>query len=174
MTDVAKRRGSAGAGTAERDSGFPQNTAWERPGFLLWHATMRWQRLATRALEPFSLTHAQFTLLAATLWLEENGDRPPSQRELSDHATVDTMMTSQVVRALEGAKLVRRTEDAQDARIKRVRCTAKGRRVAVAAVAAVEAAEDGVFGPEADRSSELLPLLQRLADRDGSGNPLSG
>ncbi|WP_219943348.1 MarR family winged helix-turn-helix transcriptional regulator [Iamia sp. SCSIO 61187] len=165
-------RGRSTGGGGGDAAGFPQSSAWERPGFLLWHATMRWQRLATRALEPFGLTHAQFTLLGATLWLEEHGDHPPSQRELSEHATVDAMMTSQVVRALEAAKLIRRTEDAKDARVKRLRCTAKGRRVAVAAVAAVEAVEDEVFGPEGERSPELVGLLQRLADRDAEGHPL--
>lgn len=170
---MAGGRRTGGTTTAAEAAGFLRSSAWERPGFLLWHATMRWQRLATRALEPLGLTHAQFTLLAATLWLEEHGERPPSQRELSDHATVDAMMTSQVVRALEAAKLIRRTGDAEDARVKRLRCTAKGRRVAVAAVEAIEAVEAEVFGPEADRPAAMVPMLQRLADRDADGHPLT-
>ena len=39
-------------------------SAWESPGFLLWHATMRWQRAMRAALQPHDLTHVQFAHLA--------------------------------------------------------------------------------------------------------------
>ena len=48
--------------------------AWDSPGFLLWHATLRWQRAMVEALSPLGLTHTQFVLLASTWWLAENGD----------------------------------------------------------------------------------------------------
>ena len=32
----------------------------ESPGFLLWHATLRWQRGVAAALQPLDLTHVQF------------------------------------------------------------------------------------------------------------------
>ena len=38
----------------------------DSPGFLLWHATLRWQRGVAQALAPLDLTHVQFVLLAAT------------------------------------------------------------------------------------------------------------
>ncbi len=75
-------------------------SAWDSPGFLLWHATLRWQRAVAAALRPLGLTHVQFVLLAGGWWLSQ-GDRWPSQRELADHAGTDRMMTSQVVRTLE-------------------------------------------------------------------------
>jgi hypothetical protein len=38
----------------------------ESPGFLLWHARLRWQRDIAQALAPLDLTHVQFVLLACT------------------------------------------------------------------------------------------------------------
>ncbi|WP_244312125.1 hypothetical protein [Streptomyces griseofuscus] len=32
----------------------------DSPGFLLWHATLRWQRDIATALAPLDLTHVQF------------------------------------------------------------------------------------------------------------------
>jgi hypothetical protein len=48
----------------------------ESPGFLLWHATLRWQRGIAQALAPLDLTHVQFVLLACTWWLNEEGQHP--------------------------------------------------------------------------------------------------
>jgi hypothetical protein len=55
---------------------------WGNPGFLLWRATLRWQREVAAALRPLGLTHPQFVVLASTWWLGRHG-RPPSQRELA-------------------------------------------------------------------------------------------
>ena len=118
--------------------------AWSSPGFLLWRATLRWQRLMVETLKPFELTHVQFVLLASTWWLCDNGG-PPRQRDLAEHAGTDPMMTSQVVRALADAGLVSRTPDPQDARAMLVATTRAGRALAPKAVAAVEAADREFF-----------------------------
>src|SRR3954447_18639186 len=99
-------------------SQFPRTSAWDRPGFLLWHATLRFQRAAAAALAPLHITQTQFRLLASVVWLEENTDGPPSQRILADHTDADAMMTSQVVRTLENAGLIGREQDATDNRVK--------------------------------------------------------
>ena len=78
-----------------RFAGGPIDT----PGFLLWHATLRWQRTVAAALAPLGLTHVQFVLLACTWWLNEHGD-PPNQLALATQAGTDVKMTSQVVRRL--------------------------------------------------------------------------
>lgn len=65
-------------------------------------------------LRPLELTHVQFVLLATTWWLSNQAgppDRLPSQRQISDHAATDAMMTSQVLRGLEARGLVTRTSD---------------------------------------------------------------
>ena len=137
------------------------------PGFLLWHATLRWQRDIATALAPLDLTHVQFVLLAST-WFLEDRTGPPSQRELAEHAGTDAMMTSQVLRSLDAAALVERHADPTDARVKRLTVTAAGRRAAADALQAVDALDRGFFGPAGDRD-ELVSLLLALAGRDPDG-----
>jgi DNA-binding MarR family transcriptional regulator len=149
----------------------PDRSAWEKPGFLLWHATLRWQRMVTAALKPTGLTHVQFVLLASA-WFLEGRAGPPSQRELAEHAGTDAMMTSQVLRSLEAAGLVERHADPSDARIKRLTVTAEGRAAAARALDAVDALDKGFFGPAGDRG-ELVELLRTLAGRDADGTPLA-
>ena len=122
---------------------------WESPGFLLWHATLRWQRAMRAALAPHGLTHVQFVLLAAAWWLGEH-EAPPSQRRLAEQAGTDVMMTSQVVRALEREGLVERPRDPHDARALRVSVTVAGRERVQAALAGVEAADAEFFSPVDD------------------------
>ena len=137
-------------------------SAWESPGFLLWHATMRWQRAMRAALQPHDLTHVQFVLLASAWWLGEQGEQP-SQRRLAEHAGTDAMMTSQVVRALERAGLVERLRDPADGRSVRVTITATGRARLQGALADVEAADGAFFADVQDEA--LVPRLRALAGR---------
>lgn len=150
---------------------FPETSAWDRPGFLLWHAMLRWQRATTTALAPLELTHSQFRLLAAVVWLATDLGRPASQREVAEHTGTDAMVTSQVVRTLESRGWLERLGDDRDARVWRLRATSEGRRRAVAAVGIVRALDDEFFGPTADRS-EVVALLRNLAGRDALGAPL--
>jgi DNA-binding MarR family transcriptional regulator len=137
----------------------------ESPGFLLWHATMRWQRLMSATLAPYGLTHVQFVLLASTWWLADHGG-PPRQRDVADHAGTDPMMTSQVVRALEAKGLLTRATDAEDARALRLEPTKRGRALAVEAIAAVEAADREYFeAVPPDTRPAVLAALRGLADR---------
>jgi DNA-binding MarR family transcriptional regulator len=148
----------------------PDRSAWEKPGFVLWHATLRWQRLVTAALKPTGLTHVQFVLLAS-VWFLEGRTGPPSQREVAEHAGTDAMMTSQVVRSLETAGLVERHVDPDDARVKRLTATPEGRSAATAGLDAVDTLDRRFFGPAGDRD-DLLALLLVLAGRDAEGTPL--
>jgi DNA-binding MarR family transcriptional regulator len=132
----------------------------DSPGFLLWHATLRWQREITKALRPLDLTHVQFVLLACAWWLNSH-DRTPSQVELAAFAGTDVKMTSTVIRGLERKGLVERAVDGGDARTFRLRVTRAGRRLAPRAIGVVEDVDRRFFGGVSDR--ELLPLLGRLA-----------
>lgn len=149
---------------------FPASSAWDKPGFLLWHATLEWQRQVAAALRDVGLTHVQFVLLAGTHWLEQRSG-PPSQRELADHAGTDAMMTSQVVRALERAGLLVRSSDPDDARVKRLTTTAGGADLARRAVGLVEQVDQRVFGAVDDLEA-LQRALRRVAGRDDSGQLL--
>jgi DNA-binding MarR family transcriptional regulator len=132
----------------------------ESPGFLLWHATLRWQRAVAAALAPLDLTHVQFVLLACAWWMNEDGEQP-SQRALAEQAGTDVKMTSQVVRSLERKGLLTREVDVQDTRARRLQVTHRGGALAPRAIEAVEAA-DGAFFAAVPRE-RAVTLLRTLA-----------
>jgi DNA-binding MarR family transcriptional regulator len=122
----------------------------------------------TDGLAEVGLTHVQFVLLASAKWLAHRGEAP-SQVELASHAGVDPMMTSQVVRSLERAKLVRRVADKEDARVRRIVVTASGERSVMAAVKIVERMDRDVFG-DIDDVETFRDVLRTVARRDENGN----
>lgn len=134
----------------------------DSPGFLLWHATLRWQRDIAAALAPYDLTHVQFVLLATSWWMHHQGERP-NQLELARRAGTDVKMTSQVVRKLEAKGLIERVPDSADARMKRLELTAAGAALAPRVVAVVEEC-DRAFFAAAGEHGDLLGLLRALAD----------
>ncbi|MFD8889410.1 MarR family winged helix-turn-helix transcriptional regulator [Streptomyces sp. NPDC059558] len=135
----------------------------ESPGFLLWHATLRWQREIAAALAPLDLTHVQFVLLACTWWLNSQGEHP-NQLALARQAGTDVKMTSQVLRTLENKGLVAREVDPADTRAKRLRVTDAGADLAPRAIAAVEGADAQFFRPVP--VEDAVALLGRLARPD--------
>jgi DNA-binding MarR family transcriptional regulator len=140
----------------------------DSPGFLLWHATLRWQRGIAQALAPLDLTHVQFVLLACTWWLNEQGERP-TQIALAAQAGADIKMTSQVVRSLERKRLIEREVDAADTRARRLHVTKRGTQLAVQAIAIVEQVDSAFFAniPERQTMSFLRRLVQ-LPQRDAT------
>jgi DNA-binding MarR family transcriptional regulator len=141
----------------------------DSPGFLLWHATLRWQRGIAQALAPLDLTHVQFVLLACTWWLNEQGERP-TQIALAAQAGTDIKMTSQVVRSLERKGLIEREVDAADTRARRLHVTKRGTQLAPRAIAIVEQVDSEFFAgvPERQTLSFLRRLVQ-LPQRDATG-----
>ncbi|MFB7778916.1 MarR family winged helix-turn-helix transcriptional regulator [Streptomyces bauhiniae] len=136
-------------------------SAGDSPGFLLWHATLRWQRDIAAALGPLGLTHVQFVLLACTWWLNTRGEHP-NQLALARQAGTDVKMTSQVLRALEAKGLIKREVDPADTRAKRLRVTSAGAELAPHAIAAVENVDARFFQPVAH--DDAVTLLSRLAN----------
>lgn len=135
--------------------------AQDSPGLLLWQVTNRWQAAQRAALKPVGLTHVQFVLLASLSWLDVEG--PVTQRRLADHTSTDAMMTSQVLRALEGRGLVLREPHPDDKRARALTVTAEGRALADRAVAVVEACDRAFFSAVGDDVGRLSGLLRRLA-----------
>ena len=131
------------------------------PGFHLWHAALAWKAEITRALEPLQLTATQFFVLGAIAWLGKSG-APPKQREVAELSGSDAMTVSQVVRSLERAGLVKRTDDPDDSRSWRLAATAAGARTVKDAAARVRTVDDKMFArAELDRAT-LVGALQRL------------
>ena len=138
----------------------------DSPGFLLWHATLRWQRGIARALAPLDLTHVQFVLLACTWWLNEQGSKP-SQVAIAAQAGTDVKMTSQVLRSLDRKGLIERELDAADARARCVRATTRGAALAQQAIEVVEDVDARFFAEVP--GDEALRLLRPLAQPPASG-----
>jgi DNA-binding MarR family transcriptional regulator len=145
-------------------------SAWDSPGFVLWHATLRWQSAMRAALAPHGLTHVQFVLLASIGWLAERGE-PPTQRAVAEHAGADIAMTSQVVRSLEAKGLVARERGEGDARSWRLHLTEAGGERLAGALEAVEAA-DRAFFTHAPDPGAMPAILRALARRDPTGAKL--
>ncbi|MCW2620601.1 MAG: MarR family transcriptional regulator [Frankiales bacterium] len=143
-----------------RFSGGPADS----PGFVLWHATLTWQRSINAALAPLGLTHVQFVLLACAWWLDARGDTP-NQQALARQAGTDVKMTSQVLRTLESKGLLQRHVDPNDSRAKHLRLTTAGVELAQRAVTAVEQVDADVFG---EAATDLLTVLRRLPGAPGS------
>lgn len=135
------------------------------PGFLLWHALLRWQRLINAALAPHDLTHMQFVILTSTWWIGRNEGEGPNQSELAKWVGVDKMTTSQVVRALVARELIERRDDPSDARAFKLSPTAAGARLAAEAITAVESVDRSFFEAAGDLK-ETVRLLAELADSD--------
>jgi DNA-binding MarR family transcriptional regulator len=134
----------------------------DSPGFLLWRVTLRWQRAMVAALRPLGLTHVQFVLLASTWWLTKVAGEKPTQRRLAEHAAADPMMTSQVLRILEGRGLVSREVHPDDSRALRLAVTGSGAQLALEAIGVVEAADAEFFAAAGEREP-VVRLLRRLA-----------
>ena len=123
------------------------------PGLALWRTTNAWQAAQRRALKPLGLTHVQFVLLASLTWLAST--QPITQRVLAAHAHTDPMMTSQVLRVLEGRGLITREVHPDDRRAWSLRATTEGRRLANSAITVVEGVDREFFGVLADHGQRL-------------------
>jgi DNA-binding MarR family transcriptional regulator len=119
-------------------------TPQESPGFLLWKTTNLWQRQIRATLQPFDLTHVQFTLLANLAWLTKNG-HTITQVELAKQIETDVMMTSQVVRTLEQKKLLKRTPSPLDKRAFHLTPTKAGLALANETIKVVETVDKEFF-----------------------------
>ena len=136
-------------------------SADQSPGLLLWQVTNRWQQAQRAALKPYGLTHVQFVVLASLTYLAVDG--PVTQKALADHAALDPMMTSQVLRALESAGLVLREDHPTDRRAKAIAVTTEGRALANRTVKAVEACDAAFFAPLGEDRG-LVRALSALRD----------
>ena len=123
-------------------------------GYLIWRVTTKWRTAVDRAVSPFGLTHAQYTLLASLYGLSRAGGRP-SQRELSDFAGLEPIYVSKLARALEKSGLLTRTEHPADPRAVQLTLTDEGIDVALRAIAVVRALQEEVTAPIGETASSF-------------------
>ena len=152
------------------EAALRHHSAGNTPGFLLRHATLRWQRQVAAALADSSLTHVQFLVLSSTWWLGRNGD-VPKQRDVAEHAGLEPVMTSQVLKVLERDGHVQRVRDASDSRAIRVVVTDEGSDLARRCVVILDRIDAEFFG-EVYETPHFLECLRRLAARNLAGDPV--
>jgi MarR family transcriptional regulator, organic hydroperoxide resistance regulator len=129
------------------------------PGFLLWQVTVSWQRSIKSALEPYSVTHPQFVILALLLWFTEQGT-VAIQSQLIDMSKLDKMTVSGAVKKLASLGFIDRSECQHDSRAKTVSLTDSGLTLTRELVSVVEALDKRFFS-KLSRAEErdLLKLL---------------
>lgn len=126
----------------------------ESPGFLLWQLTNQWQRLQRKALKTLGLTHAQFVVLAALLWLDQNTDTQTTQNYVAEFTGIDKMSMSDLTKTLLNKKLLRRAPHQQDGRAYNLMLTSKGKDLVLKALPIVEGVDISFF------NKKNLPLIQ--------------
>ncbi len=134
-------------------------------GSLVWRLSMKWRATVDRAVAPLGLTHAQYVLLASLYGLTRSGP-PPSQRQLSDFASLEPIYVSKLARALERGGLIERTTNPADPRAVQLRLTAQGEdtvRRAIAIVADLLAELTApIGGPRSAETRQFTHTLQTL------------
>lgn len=134
----------------------------ENLGYLLWQATMLWQKQMNRALNDINLTHTQFVILAALGWLLKSSDSV-TQKEIANHSNTDRMMVSKILRTLQKNGLIERKEHETDTRAKCVFLTDKGSNILQKAIEIKSRANSLFFGKLIDKQkfgNELRNIIK--------------
>ncbi len=118
-------------------------TAEDSPGFMLWKASNLLQRLHAECLRPLGLTPTQFSLMTCLVFLHQDGLVTPSR--IAGHSGMDKMLVSDLVRALERKRLIRKRPNPQDGRSWLLEPSALGVTITNSAVKDVETVDARYF-----------------------------
>ncbi len=153
-----------------KDKIFSFDQPEDSPGFLLWQTTITWQRQIKKALDPYNISHAQFVIMAVTLWFENN-HRDVTQIMIIKQSKLDKMTVSKSLKKLVSDELVKRTEDKSDSRAKAVFLTKKGRNLISKLVPIVERIDNAFFGvvKKSDQQT-LIAILNNVVAMNGAGS----
>ncbi len=133
----------------------------ESPGFLLWQVNMIWQRKQRNALAEIGLTHGQFVLLAALVWLEQY-EQEIIQIQLATMTKVDPMLVSQILRKLESKGLIKRVQHSRDTRALALSSTESGRDLLKKALPIVEDTDEQFFAVLGKERKNFIASLLSL------------
>ncbi|PHQ82097.1 MAG: MarR family transcriptional regulator [Coxiella sp. (in: Bacteria)] len=146
-------------------SSFGFETPEDSPGFLLWQTTVLWQRAIKKALDVYHIAHAQFVVLANTLWFEEH-QQTPTQIMIVRMSKLDKMTVSKALKKLVNDGLVGRVENSLDTRAKSISLTPQGKQLTITLIARVEAVDETYFsGISTQERQQLLGLFSKLIGR---------
>ena len=135
------------------------------PGFLVYRLSTKWQAAVDRAVSPFGITHAQYSVLASLRGMTRGGGRP-SQREVADRLGLDPVFISKLVRTLEQSGFVERRDHPTDARAFALGLTEAGMRTIDPAIKVVIALQEDLTAPlggmSAKATAQFTRSLQKL------------
>jgi MarR family transcriptional regulator, organic hydroperoxide resistance regulator len=118
-------------------------SAEDSPGFMLWKASNRLQRMHARCLTDLAITPSQFSLMTCLVYLQQTG--VVTSARIVAHTGMDKMLVSDLVRALEKKRLVRRQAHPEDGRSWLIEPTARGIELTNSAVREVETLDTAFF-----------------------------
>ena len=113
------------------------------PGFLLWKASNLLQRMHSGCLSDLNITPAQFSLMTCLVYLHQHG--PVTASRIVDHAGMDKMMVSDLIKTLVRKKLVKRKPNPGDGRSFLLAPTQLGEATTNSAVLKIEALDAEFF-----------------------------
>ena len=148
-----------------------QGPPWTIPGFDVWLSIARTYQLCERAISqrvtPLGISLAQHDILA-------NVVHSPglTQQEIADRLLVARSNVSMLLSSMEKSGLLERVKDEDDARIRRVFATPRGRKIAEATLAAqsevvgrmisaIEQADVAAVGAAMEKVEEALRSMLR-------------
>ena len=141
-------------------------------GYLVWRLSMRWRAKVDRAVAPYGLTHATYSVLAS-LYGETQAGTSPSQRHLADITGMDAVYISKLVRSLERDGLVKRAPHPDDTRAVKLTLSRLGRARITKAIDTVSTLHDDLLaplgGPQSPASREFKGALARLLNEPTPG-----
>jgi DNA-binding MarR family transcriptional regulator len=143
-------------------------SAEQSPGFLLWKASNRLQRLHSQGLSDLGITPTQFSVMMSLLYLRQEG--AVNSTRIVQHTGMDKMAVSDLVKALQKKRLLSRSADTEDGRSRLIEPTARGVALTNSAVAKVEALDALYFRAVKSLKSfqrDLLSLTTAPIDEPG-------
>lgn len=155
------------SGVAGMENADTEDEVGANVGYLVWRLSTRWRATLDRALAPYGLTQAQYSVLAPLYGLTRDGTRP-SQRRLADLTGLDAVYISKLVRALERLGLLTRTASTADPRAVELALTDSGVETAQRTIELVYNLRDRLTAPlggnNSGRTAELAAMLRELLD----------
>lgn len=134
------------------------STAEESPGFLLWKAANLLQKAHITVLRPLKITPAQFSVMTCLVHLSETGLVTPSQ--VANHAGLDKMMVSDLVKTLEKKKWITTRPNPNDGRSFLIEPTDNGVALTNKAVKCIEEIDEAFFLSERNLNSLKTSLIR--------------
>jgi DNA-binding MarR family transcriptional regulator len=131
------------------------------PGFILWQASNIWYRNVKNELKSSGTTFTQFTILMSLIYLSRQNEHI-NQKQIAQHAKLDVMMTSDVLKTLELKKFVTRSQNQNDKRHKSLKITPKGIDLIIKIFGHVNQADIGFFKVLENNMQSLIDPLEKL------------